>query len=100
MAADKAQLGSFKETQNPKAEQMPHSLQETLFYYNLIMLTVKQRPYSTKSHSTHTSHAVPSAKGSQVHPKGIPPRREADLCKGHCVNHHALSLAAAVANCP
>lgn len=63
------------------------------------MLIVKQRPCSTKPQSTHASRSVPNANGSQVHLKGIPPRREADLCKGHCVNHHALSLAAAVANC-
>jgi len=63
------------------------------------MFIVKQRSCSTKPQSTHASHSVPSVDGLQVHPKGIPPRREADLCKGHHVNHHALSLAAAVANC-
>lgn len=63
------------------------------------MLIVKQRPCSTNPQSTHASHSVPSANGSWVQPKGIPPRREADLCKGHCVNRHTLSLAAAVTNC-
>lgn len=72
--------------------------QENPFYYNLIKLIVKQRPCSTKTHSSHASCSVFSANGSQVHPKGIPPR-EVNPCKGHCVNHHALSLAAAVGNC-
>lgn len=73
--------------------------QENPFYYNLIKLIVKQRPCSTKTHSPHASCSVLSANGSQVHPKGIPPRREVSPCKGHCVNHHALSLGAAVGNC-
>lgn len=73
--------------------------QENPFYYNLIKLIVKQRPCSTKPQSPHASCFVLSANGSQVHPKGIPPRREVNPCKGHCVNHHALSLAAAVGNC-
>lgn len=72
--------------------------QENPFYYNLIKLIVKQRPCSTKTHSSHASCSVLSANGSQVHPKGIPPRGEVNPCKGHSVNHHALSLAAAVGN--
>lgn len=73
--------------------------QKNPFYYNLIKLIVKQRPCSTKPQSPHASCFVLSANGSQVHPKGISPRREVNPCKGHCVNHHALSLAAAVGNC-
>lgn len=72
--------------------------QENPFYYNLIKLIVKQRPCSTKTHSSHASCSVFSGNGSQVHPQGIPPR-EVNPCKGHCVNHHTLSLAAAVGNC-
>lgn len=91
--------GALQKKKTLKQSKCLEVQQENPFYYNLIKLIVKQRPCSTKPQSPHDSCSVLSANGSQVHPKGIPPRREVNPCKGHCVNHHALSLAAAVGNC-
>lgn len=94
VGAGKAQFWSFKEAESPEAEQMPHRLTGNPF--------LLQPNYVNSETGTlfHQALVHPtSANSSQDHPKGIPPRWEADLCKGHCVNHHTPSLAAAVANC-
>lgn len=99
MGAGKAQLWSFKEAEKPEAEQMPHSLTGNSFLLQPNYVNSGTETLFHGTRSAHASYPVPTANGSRGHPKGIPPRRKADLCKGHCVNHHALSLAAAVTNC-